>query len=487
MIDLARHRHRQRRWVTLITVAILLMPAGPASSQSPAPGYALGPEDVMEVSVWGYPDLTRVVVVRPDGKVSLPLVGSITATGVSVEQLTRTLAQAYGVYIRNPQVTVIVKEFRKIRVSVLGQVARPGAYALPPGSRVLEAISAAGGITTGAFTKEVQLIGSDRRVTVLQTEALLRAEARHNPVLRGGETVVVPEIRKLTVSVVGQVNRPGSYDLPPGARLLDLLSSAGGVTEAAALRDAQLIRPGEASESVDLEQLLAGDPEVNRLLRGGETLVVREDLTNFVNVLGEVTRPGRYRLKGEMRVLDALLAAGGLTERASVTQARLVRASRESDALHLDSLLLRQEMGRNVPLRAGDTIFIPEETNNKVYVLGDVNHPGVFVMKGEVTVLQAIAMAGGLVQRGVGTAKAAHIVRRNTREETPLMAGAAKVDPLPGGGLLISMDVQALMRGGGPIQPVIIEAGDVVVVPQTSLGGLQVFLNILAGLLGFFK
>lgn len=482
---------RLQRWLRHASVAALVatiftLMSGSGISKPSTAGYVLGPEDVLEVSVWGYADLTRTVAVRPDGRISLPLVGSIAVTGTSVEELTRALTHAYAAYIKNPQVTVIVKDFRKIRVSVLGQVARPGAYTLLPGSRVLDAISAAGGITNGAFVKEVQLIRSDRRIAVLQTDALLRAEIRGNPELHGGETVVVPEVRKLTASVVGQVGRPGSYDLPPGARLLDLLSAAGGATESALLKEAQLVRPGAAPVTVDLEQLLAGDPAVNVILQGGETLVVREDLVNLVNVLGEVARPGRYRLKGEMRVLDALLVAGGLTERASVTQARLVRATREAESLHLDSLLLRQEMSRNIVLRPGDSLFIPEETDNKVYVLGDVTRPGVFPMKGEISVLQAIAMAGGPVQRGAGTATSAHIVRRGSTSREQIVASSAKVEALPQGGTLVTINLGALVAGD-VTRDVAVRPGDVVVVPQSGLGGFAAILNILSGLATIFK
>ncbi len=390
---------------TMAAVLAVLMATVPASGQRGTTAYVLGPEDVLEISVWGYPDLTRLVAVRPDGKITLPLVGAVQVAGGTTEQLNQTLTRVYAGYIVNPQVTVIVKEFRRLRVSILGQVLRPGTYVLPPGSR-----------------------------------------------------------------------------------LLDLLSMGGGATETAALKEGQLLRPGEQPVVVDLERVLAGDLQANVLLQGGETLVVREDLANLVNVFGEVARPGRYRLKGEMRVLDVLLVAGGLTEKASVKDARIVRATRESQALNLESLLIRQEMTHNISLQPGDSLFIPEETNNKFYVLGDVGRPGIFILKGDVTVLQALAMAGGVNQRGPATAKTANIVRRSATEEIKL-ASTGRVESLPNGGALITLNLQAL-QAGDVRRDVAVKPGDVMVVPQSGLSGLQVVLNILSGIIGiswFFR
>ncbi|MDR5684519.1 MAG: SLBB domain-containing protein [Armatimonadota bacterium] len=394
--------HRARAGSAVLLAVVLVLALGIPSPAQVSATYVLQPGDVIEVSVWFYADLTRTVTIRPDGGIMLPLIGSVTAAGLTVEQLTRVLSRRYASYIVNPKVSVIVKDLHRIRASALGQVARPG-----------------------------------------------------------------------------------SFDLMPGARLLDLLAAAGGLTEAAAAKEAQLLRPGRPPMRIDLDRLLDGDEELNVKLQGGETLVVPEDLVNIVNVIGQVAKPGRYRLKGETRVLDALLLAGGLTERASVTGARLVRGARETQPLALDSLLLRQDMSHNVVLQAGDTLFIPEETNDKIYVLGDVNNPGVFQVKGEVTLLQALAMAGGPVQRPIGNAQTAHIVRRVAGPDR--MVAGVKVEPMANGGALISVDLASLMRGNNPAQHLVVRPGDVVVVPQHGLAGLQIFLSILSGILGVFR
>ncbi len=386
--------------IPLMTFLVTLSLHTPASSIT-ATDYVLGPGDVLEISVWGYPDQTRQVAIGPEGKVALPLIGTISTAGVSVHELTNLITKAYEEYIINPRVLVSIKEFRKLHVSMLGQVARPGAY-----------------------------------------------------------------------------------EFPQGARLLDLVAAAGGPTEAAALKDAQFLPPGRSSVVIDLTRVMAGDSGQNVPLIDGATLVVPEDLNNFVIVQGEVARPGRYRLRGDVRVLDALLMAGGLTDKASIAHASLVRAANRQEPLELDGLLLRQEMSRNIPLQPGDALFIPEEINNKIYVIGDVKNPGVFTLKGQVSLLQAIAMAGGPEQRGPATARTAYVVRRHGNTSQEIQAGVGKVNALPNGGTLISADLSAVMHD--PSKDMTIQPGDVLVLPQSAGGGLQVITSILAGIASIF-
>ncbi len=391
----------------LITALLIFSLSGTAGSAPPA--YVVGAGDLLEISVWGYPDLTRQIAIAPDGKITLPLAGSVSTTGMTVEGLTSLLTKAYAEFIVDPHVIVTIREYRKLHASVLGQVARPGAY-----------------------------------------------------------------------------------DLPLGTRLLDLIAAGGGFTDAAFPKEAQLLRPGRTAVVVDLTRAMAGDAAVNVPLAGGETLVIPEDLAGYVIVQGEVVRPGRYRLKGDLRVIDVLALAGGLTERAAVTQASLTRGPSKAEPLALDGLLLRQEMDRNVPLQPGDIVTIPEDTNSKIYVIGDVKSPGVFPLKGQVTLLQAIAMAGGPEQRGMGTAKAAYIVRRSGSDTpaTPVVqagppAPGVTTRALPNGRSMITADLSAIMRD--PSKDVAVQPGDVVVLPMSGFGAFQVIANILSGFWFLFR
>ncbi len=205
--------------------------------------YVLGPDDVIEVSVFANDELSRVVMVRPDGMISLPLVGEVRAAGLTPEQLRERLVPIYARYIRNPQVSIIVREFRKVRVTVLGQVTRPGVFELRLGSTVLDAIAAAGGLTDAAGLGEVRLnrIGSPQ-MTIDLERLLLRGEANLNRPLEAGDSLVIPEDLASRIYVLGEVARPGVFPFRGHMTAVQALGLAGGPTRKALLGRAYVIR-----------------------------------------------------------------------------------------------------------------------------------------------------------------------------------------------------------------------------------------------------
>jgi len=134
-----------------------------ASTTSDVPGYGgtefrLGPDDVIEVFVWKEPELSTTVVVRPDGKVSLPLIGELPTSGKTAVDLQKEIAQRLTQYISEPVVNVMVKEVNSAKVSVLGEVKTPGIYKIKDRATVLDVIALAGGFTEYAKRNKVTII-----------------------------------------------------------------------------------------------------------------------------------------------------------------------------------------------------------------------------------------------------------------------------------------------------------------------------------------
>lgn len=271
--------------------------------------YVLGPGDVLEISVYGYEDVSRVVPVRPDGMISLPLIGEVRAAGLTPEQLRQQLAVLYTTYFRNPQVSVIVKEVRRIRVSVLGQVTRPGVYELPPGSTVLDALAAAQGLSPDAGLGEARLIrGQDPVVIIDLDRLLLRGEITLNIQVESGDSLVIPEDPTARVYVLGEVTKPGVLPLRGSMTALQALALAGGPTRRAKLNSAYIVRRMQAGQTgssitlstvtvarqspsslsvvpVDLLKILReGDVSRDLLLRRGDVLYIPENPLAFENI-----------------------------------------------------------------------------------------------------------------------------------------------------------------------------------------------------------
>jgi polysaccharide export outer membrane protein len=179
--------------------------AAPTSSQSPAakhtaatkdPNYVIGPQDVLDVDVWKEKELTRSVEVRPDGKISLPLLNDIQASGLTPMQLAANITDGLKKFITDPQVTVIVTDIRSQRVYILGEVVRPGAYPLLPGMNVLQALSSAGGFTMFANTKKIYVLrqqgGKQEKFLFNYKSAISGKRTDQNILLRAGDQIVVP-------------------------------------------------------------------------------------------------------------------------------------------------------------------------------------------------------------------------------------------------------------------------------------------------------
>src|ERR1035437_7044472 len=133
-------------------------PPNPPSAKGADSDYIIGPSDVLAINVWKDIELTRTVLVRPDGKISLPLIGELEVSGLTALSVQRLVAQRLKDYISNPQVTVIVQEVRSRTYSVLGKVVKPGSFELGKPTTVLQAIAIAGGFLDFAKPNKMYII-----------------------------------------------------------------------------------------------------------------------------------------------------------------------------------------------------------------------------------------------------------------------------------------------------------------------------------------
>jgi len=167
------------------------------SQEVPTGEYLLGPEDVLEVSVWKEPELSKEeVMIRPDGKISLPLIGDIQAAELTVEALKENITKALTEFIDEPSVLVTVKEVNSLKIFVQGEVARPGAYDLKSNHTVIQAISLAGGFTEWAKKDKMVIFRKegDRVISIpVNYDKIISGKAPgENIILKRGDTITVP-------------------------------------------------------------------------------------------------------------------------------------------------------------------------------------------------------------------------------------------------------------------------------------------------------
>ena len=165
----------------------------PSGSQSD-PSYRLGAEDQLRISVWDNKELTLDLVVRPDGKISMPLLQDVPAEGLTAGQLATNIEESLSAYILNPQVTVIVLQVNSPKYYIIGYVARPGTFPLRGDTSVLQALALAGGMTQFASPRSIKLIrGNQGRQEVRKVNYYdLIESGEGNYLLKSGDTIVVP-------------------------------------------------------------------------------------------------------------------------------------------------------------------------------------------------------------------------------------------------------------------------------------------------------
>ena len=280
--------------LTVLTFTLLLA-AAPRAAQAPVAqavatagesqaNYVVGPEDILAVTVFNEAQLSGRYRVENDGHFSYPFLGRVKAGGATVADVAATLrARLADGYLRNPQVTVEVEQFRSQSVFVIGEVRSPGKYMLSGAVSLIEALAQAGSVTPQAGGEVLILHPKDgaRGATATRPEHgdadVQRVNLREietgrlskNVSIRDGDTLFVPKAERFFVT--GFVRTPGSYTLEPNMTVLQAISMAGGVTERGSGRRLRVTRVVNG-ERKDL------DAKPTDLVQPGDTITVRQRL-----------------------------------------------------------------------------------------------------------------------------------------------------------------------------------------------------------------
>lgn len=177
-------------------VVVTAAPAAAMKSAIQDPDYIIGPEDSLSINVWKEAELSHAVQVRPDGKISLPLLNDLQAAGLSPQQLAASITEKLRKFISEPQVTVIVTSILSRRIYIMGEVAKPGAVPLLHGMTVLQALSGSGAFSQFADTRKIYILrnenGKQVKYSFNYKEVIKGRHTEQNIELKPGDTIVVP-------------------------------------------------------------------------------------------------------------------------------------------------------------------------------------------------------------------------------------------------------------------------------------------------------
>lgn len=172
-------------------------PASPATTPAPSnENFIIGPEDVLAISVWREPDLTTRAIVRPDGKIGIPLLGDVLASGLTAKELQDRISEGLAKFLKDPLVSVVVVEIHSQMVHILGAVGRPGSYALGGPLTIVELLSRAGGLAEFSKSDEIVIVRSERGRTrrfIFNYKLFVEGKnLQQNIPLQNGDVVLIP-------------------------------------------------------------------------------------------------------------------------------------------------------------------------------------------------------------------------------------------------------------------------------------------------------
>ena len=373
------------------------------------PDYVLGVGDNIAVNMWGGRSGRLSLTIDRQGQIALPEAGTITLDGLTIAQAQSAIQKALSTQFQGEHVEISLGRLRTVRVYVVGDVQRPGAYDVSSLSTPLSALYAAGGPTSRGSLRILRQYRGTQHGPTRSTcmTSCCTASARTSDRLLPGDTILVPPVGA-QVTVEGMVHRPAIYELNGETTLNQVLDLAGGVLASASLKQINVQRIEAHERRTMLNLQLPGDADAVKKeiagfqVQGGDDVVISQILPynqQAVYLEGHVYRPGKYPYRDGMTINDLLKSYQDIMPEPA-DHAELIRLQPpdfrpETISFNLPDVLI----GNNaIPLQPFDLIRIYQPVRDRfsqVSIQGDVLRPGSYPMSQGMTVAALVRMAGG--------------------------------------------------------------------------------------------
>ncbi len=416
--------------------------------------YLIGPGDILLISVSGIEEKIFNIKVNPEGFIYIPQIGAIDLRNKSLYEAREIIKERLLKSFRNVDIYISLQSFRKIKVSLIGNVSKPSNFILLSSARLFDVFSISDGITINSDLRNIKIIsksGIENKYDLIQFLRL--GDLSQNPALRDGDLIIVDKAERF-VSLLGHIKYTGNYEFKPNETIAQLLELAGGLMFKAFKDSIEIIRfnkDGKSQYSIYYSYDYITNNSV--YIEPNDMIVVREipeyfDL-QYVTINGEVRYPGVYKIiKGKTKLSEIIKEAGGFLDNASLINSSVYRTigdpinDPEYERLKLipraemtddeydylkarsrqkvgkvvvdfENLFLKNKTDEDIVLRTGDIITIPEE-KEYVTIIGQVVNPGNIPFRKNYNVQNYIELSGGFGWRAIeGDVR---VIRSNTGE-----------------------------------------------------------------------
>ncbi len=392
------------------------------------PNYIIGPGDEIIVMLWGETQFREVLKVDREGFVFIPEIGQVFVNGLDLDllesKLFKVFSKSYASLSPPGQnatsfLDVSLGNMRPLRIQVLGEVEQPGAYTVSTSTTLFSSLYYFNGPKKSGSLRDIQLIRNGEKIASIDFyDYLLSGKKPNDQKLQLEDVIFIPR-RLETVSISGEINRPGIYEIKPDENLNNLIEIAGSLKITAYLKRIQIDRivPFDLRKVLNMDRMFIdinleqmGSESDNVKIKDGDNIEIFSIMDmreNVVEIRGAVSRPGIYELVDSLRLSDLVKNADGITGDAYLDRFDIIRTRSDfkEELISLDlGLAVSQDADNDILLANLDRVFIYSYTEmvekSYVKILGNVKTPGTYELLENMQIYDLIFKAGGLVDEG---------------------------------------------------------------------------------------
>ncbi len=370
--------------------------------------YIIGPDDEIDINVYGNSSVDWTLNVTPEGKINIPGVGVLSVAGKTIEAATAAIkaklaANNYAIG-HGTNVNVSIGNIRSIKVIVQGQLMKPGTYTLPSLASVFNALYAAGGPNDVGSFRKIEVIRNNRIIRHVDLYDFLVKGSRKDDITLQDQDVIRVPTYQIRVELKGEVKIPALFETLPDETLQDVLDFAGGFTDEAYTARIKVDQVSDNQRKIT--DVFENDYKNYTPLRGDKFTVekILERYENRVQIQGAVFRPGEYELQKGLTLSKLIKNAGGLKEDAFNSRGSIIRLNPDNTTQQLSFNIkdIYNNPGSDIILQREDSVFVASVFDLRnpytVTIKGEVRNPGDFPFADSMKVADVIIKAGGFTE-----------------------------------------------------------------------------------------